>query len=263
MSGPVDNRPAWNSGSVAATYAKSSSLMPAELAVFAEAWDKIRDARVLDIGVGGGRTLPYLRGPARHYIAVDYSQAMVEACRGRYPEADVRLGDACDLASIADASVDFAFFSYNSIDCIAAEKRAEVYGAARRVLAPGGLFGFSSHNVRCLRRVPSAFSLPEIEWTAQPLKMGVRLLRAGAETVRSYQNHKRLAAGERRGDGYAIVNDGAHEFSMLFVYADPTWQVGELLRAGFEDVRVFDQRGRQVAPSVVADEWVHYLARRP
>jgi len=58
MSEPVDNRPAWNSGSVAATYAKSGSLMPAELAVFAEAWDKIKEARVLDSGVGGGRRLP-------------------------------------------------------------------------------------------------------------------------------------------------------------------------------------------------------------
>jgi len=236
--------------------------MPAELAVFAEAWDQIKDARVLDIGVGGGRTLPYLRGPARDYIAIDYSQAMVDACRARYPDADVRLGDACDLAGIADASVDFAFFSYNSIDCIAIEQRRHVYAAAQRVLAPGGLFGFSSHNVRCLRRVPSTFSLPEIEWTAQPFRMGVRLLRAGAETVRSYQNHKRLAPGERRGDGYAVVNDGAHEFSMLFVYADPAWQVEELLRAGFEDVKVYDKRGRQVSPTAVADEWVHYLARR-
>lgn len=260
---PLDNLDAWNVASVARTYARSSQLMPAELGVFAEAWDHIRDRAVLDLGVGGGRTLPYLSAAARRYVAVDYSDAMVRACRARFPDADVRLGDACRLDGIPDGDFDFTFFSYNSIDCIAAERRALVYAAVRRVLVPGGMFGFSSHNVRRVSRVPSAFTFPEIEWTRDPVRMGVRLLRAGAETWRSFRNHRRLRDGEHRGDGFAVVNDGAHEFSMLFVYADPAWQVEELHRAGFEDVRVFDERGRRADPGSVDDAWVHYLARRP
>jgi len=258
----VDTKSAWNDTVVAGTYTRGPSMMPAELAVFAEAWPSIRGGRVLDIGVGGGRTLPYLSGPASRYIAVDYSRAMVDACKARFPAADVRDDDARELATVADGSIDFAFFSFNSIDCVPAEGRPDVYRAVHRVLATGGRFGFSSHNARLLKHVPSKFRLPEIELTANPVRLGVRLARAGAETVRSFRNHRRLRRGERREDGYAVVNDGAHAFSMLFVYVDPAWQVNELARAGFTDIAVFDERGRRVDAAAVRDPWVHFLARK-
>ncbi len=258
----IDTKASWNDRGVAANYARASSLMPAELAVFADAWAHIQDRRVLDLGVGGGRTLPYLHGPAKEYIAIDYSDAMVEVCRARFPGVDVRQDDARDLAGVADGTIDFAFFSYNSIDCIPAEDRPSVYRSVHRVLVPEGRFGFSSHNARLLEHVPSKFTLPEMEWTKNPLRLGARLARAGVETLRSFKNHRRLRSGERRADGYAVVNDGAHEFSMLFVYADPSWQVRELERAGFRDVRVYDQRGRRADAATIRDEWVHFLGTK-
>lgn len=254
---------AWNDTSVAKVYARASGLMPAEMALFGAAWSSIAGGRVLDLGVGGGRTVPFLKGPAREYVAVDYADAMVEACRARHPGVDVRRGDARDLAGLDDEHFDFVFFSYNSIDYMPAEERRSVYASAHRVLRPGGRFGMCSHNLRTVARFPSRFALPEVEWTASPLRLGARLARASAETVKSLRNHRKLRSEERRGEGFAVINDATHAFSMLVVYVDPAWQVAELERAGFVDVSVIDQQGRTVDPATIRDEWVHYLARRP
>jgi SAM-dependent methyltransferase len=252
---------AWDDTSVAEVYARATGLMPAELAVFAEAWRSISGGRVLDIGVGGGRTVPYLQGPAGSYVAIDYADAMVAACRARHPGVDVRLGDARDLAGLDDRSFDFAFFSYNSIDYMAVEDRRSVYAAVARVLRTGGAFGLCSHNIRTIRRFPSRFALPEIAWTGSPFRMGARLARASLEAARGFSNFRRLRRQERQGEGFAVINDRVHAFSMLVVHVDPVWQVAELERAGFIDVKVFDQRGRPADPRSIRDPWVHYLAR--
>jgi SAM-dependent methyltransferase len=260
VDGFSSTKAAWDNDAVAGDYGRSSSLMPAELAVFAAAWPSIGGKRVLDIGVGGGRTLPYLSGPAAAYVAIDYSPAMVATCRSRFPGVDVRSDDARELASVGDHSVDFAFFSFNSIDYIPIDSRRSVYDSVRRVLAPGGSFGLSSHNLAALG--PIKHKLPRVVPTANPLRLGFRLARAGVEAVRAVCNQRRLRKWESREKTHAVVNDGAYSFSMLTAYVEPSWQVAELERAGFADVSVFDQRGRRVDPDKVRDPWVHYLARK-
>ena len=41
---------------------------------------------ILDIGVGGGRTTPYLSQKAARYVGVDYSEEMVQSCRRKFPQ---------------------------------------------------------------------------------------------------------------------------------------------------------------------------------
>ena len=62
-------------------YASLESLLPAEAVVFAKYAAILAGASVLDIGVGGGRTTKFLKAQCRAYKAVDYSPAMIEACR--------------------------------------------------------------------------------------------------------------------------------------------------------------------------------------
>jgi SAM-dependent methyltransferase len=259
----IDTQDSWSNDVVASVYARSTSIMPAEVALFARAWSHVEGGRVLDLGVGGGRTLPYLRGPAKKYVAVDYSEAMVRACRAKHPGADVRFGDARRLDGLDDGAFDFVFFSYNSIDCVPLEGRRQVLEQVRRVLRPGGKFGFSSHNARLVESVPAKLHLPEVEWTKNPPKLAARLARAGVDTLRMWKNQRRLRDGESRGEGWVVVNDGAHLASMLFVYADPRWQLEELERFGFTGVEVIDERGRVVAPDQAMDPWIHYLCDRP
>jgi SAM-dependent methyltransferase len=70
---------------------------------------------------------------------------MVRACQQRYPDVDVREGDARALTDVADESFDIAIFSTNGIDAVSHEDRALILAEAHRVLSPGGIFLLSTY----------------------------------------------------------------------------------------------------------------------
>ena len=106
---------------------------------------------VLDLGVGGGRTAPYLARIASRYVGVDYSEAMVRTCRRKFPNLDFVLADASDLSAFEDASFDAIVFSFNGLDYVVPdEKRLRCLRECRRVLRDEGVLIFSSHNPRAV-----------------------------------------------------------------------------------------------------------------
>jgi SAM-dependent methyltransferase len=127
--------------------------MPPEKYVFARYVPAGRD--ILDIGVGGGRTTFFLAPTARRYLGVDYSEAMVAACRAKYPDYEFAHADATDLSFIPEASFDVALFSFNGIDCIPTDAgRVACLSEMRRVIRPDGFVIVSSHNARVLGVYP-------------------------------------------------------------------------------------------------------------
>ena len=109
--------------------------------------------RVLDLGVGGGRTTDALASQASTYVALDYSEAMVRNCRAQHPDVDVRLGDAAELGEFAACAFDLVVFSYNGIDYLHPEaKRERCIAEMARVLADDGVLIVSTHNARALLR---------------------------------------------------------------------------------------------------------------
>jgi ubiquinone/menaquinone biosynthesis C-methylase UbiE len=111
---------------------------------------------ILDMGVGGGRTTPYLSQKASHYVGLDYSEEMVRLCRGKVPHLEFLGADASDLSRFPDASFDAIIFSFNGLDYILpTEKRGECVRECERVLRAGGVFIFSSHNPRSVFVRPS------------------------------------------------------------------------------------------------------------
>jgi SAM-dependent methyltransferase len=106
---------------------------------------------VLDLGVGGGRTTPYLSNIASDYIGVDYSEEMIRACRTKYPRLRFEVADAADLSLFANGLFDAIVFSFNGIDYLVPdESRQQCIRECLRVLKPGGTFVFSCHNPRSL-----------------------------------------------------------------------------------------------------------------
>src|SRR3984957_15740588 len=102
---------------------------------------------LLDLGVGGGRTTPYLSIVASRYVGMDYAEEMIRVCRSKFPQLEFVLGDASDLSRFDDASFDAVIFTFNGIDYLAPDlERQQCLRECHRVLKPGGLFIFSVHN---------------------------------------------------------------------------------------------------------------------
>src|SRR5271170_6764215 len=92
-------------------FARADGLIPAERAIVDTLKQTIQGGKILDLGVGGGRTTMPLMEISRDYIGVDFSSMMIAACQQRYPQVRFMVGDAADLGWLADAEFDLVFFS--------------------------------------------------------------------------------------------------------------------------------------------------------
>src|ERR1043165_7163322 len=116
---PDKNLSVYEQSKVVNTYVPQSRLAKAEAILFDQHARDYQGKRVLDIGIGAGRTTPTLANLAEGYLGIDYSAAMVDVCRkkfghlknARFLKDDARVLESCD-----DASFDSAVFSFNGID---------------------------------------------------------------------------------------------------------------------------------------------------
>lgn len=104
---------------------------------------RLDGARVLDLCCGEGYLSRFLAplGP-REITAVDLSSSLIDVARDRCDAGNVsfRVDDARTLESIDDASIDVVVSQMAMMDI--ADHEA-TFRAVRRVIDPGGVFGFS------------------------------------------------------------------------------------------------------------------------
>lgn len=117
------NQQGWRNAKRVKTYSSADALQTPERIILENIPEYIRGGKILDIGVGCGRTTPYLTSISKNYIGMDYSPEMVECCRQRFPDIEFMEGNACDLTRFHDGSFDLICFSYNGIDCVDHEDR--------------------------------------------------------------------------------------------------------------------------------------------
>jgi ubiquinone/menaquinone biosynthesis C-methylase UbiE len=150
----ADNLRVYSAPEVASHYAALDYLTPCEKFLFSTYLKP--GAAILDVGVGGGRTTPYLASTASRYAGLDYSEKMIRLCRERFPQLEFLVSDASDLVTFEDASFDAVIMAFNVLDYVLpAEKRRQCLRECRRVLRPQGLFIFSSHNPRAVLIYPA------------------------------------------------------------------------------------------------------------
>lgn len=255
------NRRHYETGVVAARYATRSGLQPAEAAILEQYRHGIAGRRILDLGVGGGRTTPFLLELSSNYIGVDYSREMIERCRRRFPGVSFAVVDARDLSRYPDSSFDFALFSHCGIDAIDHAGRLEVFREVRRVLSDGGLFVFSSHNRN--HRIPKPWALDHFSGTlGDPARFGKR---AASYPVGILNYLRRVQRAEAQ-DEYCMSVDSAYRYSLIHYRIDAAAQKKQLERAGFCDIAVIDVDGRRLAwreaEGRERDPWLHYSCRR-
>lgn len=190
------------------------------------------DGRVLDVGCGAGRTTGPLDALGFDVVGIDVSREMVERARAIYPEVEFQVGDVTDL-EFADDAFDYAVFAHNGIDYVHPEReRRQAIEELRRVLAPGGVLLFSTHNA----------------WYRFPAAFGDRSF------LRTFYlgngNLKRLF----------------RRYKLDVIEGDPLWthvttpprQFRQLRRSGFEPVEVVGKRG---TPAKYFEAMLHVVAR--
>jgi ubiquinone/menaquinone biosynthesis C-methylase UbiE len=230
------NRKSFSRSAVCSSYANSHELEPYEDAAVEWAVQHRRIIDLLDLGVGAGRTVEPLRKISKNYVGIDFSSSMVAAARRAHPGVDLRVGDARDLSAFSGESFDFVFFSYNGIDYVDQTGRMAVLAEVRRILRPGGVFSFSSHNRDA--EPDSLWRSKAAAWIAArfPLLLAGQL------------RHFSMRHLEQREAEYEIRNDTAHNYRMMTYYISMDQQKQQLARVGFSVPAVFNIDGRSLGP---------------
>ncbi len=237
-----------------------ASLHIGEKAVLERIAEEITDVRILDIGVGGGRTTPNLIQFSRDYIGIDYSGAMIAACKSKYPETVFFQCDAREMESNLEGSFGFIFFSFNGIDCVNHRERQEILEQTFSLLEPGGLFFFCSHNMNVTPDKPWSRKL--YKWDNLSLTFAKNIYGIATNIL----NYLRNFSAQSKEQNHAMWVDIGHEFRTLHYYVQPRDQIRVLQKKGFRDIRVFDGGGQLRSPSepsLQRTAHVYYLARKP
>lgn len=232
--------------SAVGVYASYDQLSPPEQAALARIGGRVKGKRILDIGVGGGRTVPHLLALSDDYIGVDYVQGMVDACRRKFAGVQFECVDARTMTQFADDSFDLVVFAWAGICMVDHAGRLAILGEVRRLLKPGGHFVFSTYNQNSDDHHQS-FEFPEFSWTANPVRLARRTLGFWHSSIVGLYNKWRLRSHEVRGTEYSIVNDRCHDYATMLYYISPSNQRQQLAQAGFATVAaMYDTDGLQV-----------------
>lgn len=245
---------------IVSSYGRQRLLQPPEQTVLDELAPELGQMDMLDLGVGAGRTAWHFAPRVKTYLGLDYARTMIERCKQDLPGYAFVVGDASRL-DLADGSYDLVLFSYNGIDHLEPEDRQRALREMKRVLRPGGLMVFSSHNSNFLPVIVERFRFR--------FHAGLR------ETLRSLKwalvfNVCNPTLRFRLPLGIGIVNDGLHSFrSSGICYIRPDLQVDTLRSMDMSDISCAANENARYIPGNAPDvatldsPWVYYRCRKP
>jgi SAM-dependent methyltransferase len=248
------NATVWGRGGYLWVY-RRHRLRPAE-AVLLERYRDELAGRVLELGCGGGRITGHLVPIASSLHGIDIASDMVGHCRRAFPRATFSEGDIRDLSALGTASADAVVAGFNVIDVLTHDERGPFFDEVHRILSPGGLVIFSSHNLA---------SAPLVKGPLQTLSRNpVRAANRVARLPRSLRNRRRLEPMQRFETDYAIVNDVANDYALLHHYIARDGEERELAEHSFALLECLELSGAVVAPGQDAYgcHELHYAARR-
>ncbi len=232
------------------------TLCAAETMIVLRRRDAFANRRVLDLGVGSGRTTRFLLPFAADYVGIDFSPQMLAKCRAAFPAARLYELDLRELGMLDEAPFDFTLASWAVLDALAPEERLRALQRIAALTARGGTFVMSAHN----RDSDLAGAPPRLNWSNRP----DRLLRNAAHQALAVANVRRMRAMRREEAEYALYNDMAHRWQGVFYYIGRQAQTDQLARVGFRVDEVVGEDGRLLAPGddVSRDGCLHYVTTR-
>ncbi len=246
----------YSSGKVVAHYAFQKDLQKPEETIFSLLKASLSTMKMLDIGIGGGRTTTHFAPLVNEYTGIDYAGDMIAFCKKTYSDLNENISfitlDIRSLDTFPDHAFDFILISFNSIDYINEEERAAAFKEIKRILSPSGIFCFSTHNIRSLDQ------LYKFRFRKNVFEM-IKNIFNRFKVHKINKNIKSLMQQKN-----AIVNDGSFNFGLNTFYIQPEVQVEQLGLAGFKDIRLFElERGAEITDKNILkdnkDFYLYYL----
>lgn len=208
---------------------------------------------VLDIGIGGGRTVPALSTMFRSYVGLDYSKTMVAEARRRFPDMDFRVMDAREMSF--PSPFDCVMFSFNGIDYVNFDDRQKIFRRVSQLLSPGGYFIYSTHNLH-FPRTQIWFNHIWVKELFTPLnKLWKKIWFLPNRLINFFQQ----SIDEQ--NAIAYVNDPGEWFAFITAYIDIAKELENLKRHGFSVIAVIGDK--KATPRYDSnDNWVYIVARK-
>ena len=188
---------------------------------------------------------------------------MIARCKARYPTLSFKICGASDLSQFRDGCFDLVLFSFNGIDSISHRERLKVLREIKRILSKGGTFAFSSHNrdFADTARPWDATLLLRKSPLSNPLKFLVRIV-CYPIGIKNHLVNRKL---EWQAEDYAIRNDLANNYQMLFYCISVEKQIAQLETAGYSAIDVVSCDGRWLPAlgyrECVEDPYLYYVCR--
>lgn len=255
------NHQAYRERGIVQHYSQLRQLQPAEQTILTLLQNEWSRMKMLDIGVGGGRTTQHFSRVVQEYVGIDYAKEMIAACQKRFPSSSqsrvFEVVDARDMQQFPDHSFDFILFSFNGIDALSHVDRLRVFREVSRIGKPGGYFFFSSHNLQGLER--------ELNWQSHlnlnPLRTYVNLIMFAL--LRFF--NRSTSPQQIKNSDYEIIQDESHNFRLKQYYVRPQAQLRQLV-ADFDNIKIYSWKSgleitTQQELSVNTDMWLYYLCR--
>lgn len=254
----MSNQIAYEVAEVVESYSTLDYLQKPEQTIFNLLKYDLHRMKMLDIGVGGGRTTVHFAPLVEEYVGVDYSENMIKVCETRFANRTsnihFQVADVRSLHTFHDGYFDFILFSYNGLDSISHEERLQSLAEIRRVGKNGGIFVFSTHNLQNLK------DLYRVKLFLNPLKLGyqvmslfIMLLFNGLPWKYKHKPH-------------AILRDRVHRFRLNHYFIKPAAQIDQLQSLGFKNIRLFSEfTGEELDASDPQelsknqDAWIYYM----
>lgn len=250
------NKDVYELGQIVKVYKKANDLLGPEITILKMFENQWQSWRVLDIGIGTGRTTAHFAPLAQEYVGVDYAESMVVASNKMFshigPHVKIRLGDVRSMPEFESGYFDFVMFSYNGLDSISHEERIQALREMKRVGKKGGYLFFSSHNLQYINTM--------YKWR----KKESRSLAYRFYRLANLLYHNGLPGKYEHLD-YAIIRDDVHRFRMSHYYAKPSLVMSQLKDLGLRNIRVFPSKTSEEIDVTALDSinqygWLHYLS---
>lgn len=248
-----ENRDSYNKKDIVNWYLNLKQVLAVEEKIFFKYRELIANSDFLDIGIGGGRTTRYLAHQCRNYVGIDYSESAIQAVLPEFSNLSIFVADARNMPVFKDNSFDMVNFSYNGIDYVNLEDRIKVLQEIFRVLKPGGIFFFSTHNMKhsTFRKLP---------WTINEISL-VKRIKTFGRLAPYYFRHLSNRRNEILGNTYSVINDSAHGFSLMTFYTMPSFLLQQLRENGFSDIEWYKKNGEPASEEQL-DDWIFVVCRK-